>query len=97
MSESVRIKIEQGMMVPKHIAESVEELEAEYAGIQALMNMLCEKASINRLKNERIWREVKEKFDLDSTRWRISRSPKTDLEWVFEALDSHGLNTKGIE
>ncbi len=92
-----RIKIEQGTKVPADIAESVDEIEAEHAGIESIVDMLVRKSALNRLRNERMWRDVNERFDLQGKRWRISRSPKTELEWVFEELDSCGLDTRAKE
>jgi len=90
---SDKIKIEQGMPLPDVLAEKMEELSGEQEGIALILDTLISRSSLNRSKMRFLWNEIGEDFDLDGKRWKASYSPKTDQTWVFELLDSHGLNT----
>ena len=92
-----RVKITQGMALPGKYAESMEELQGECDGISLLLDQVVSRSAMNRAKIRRLWELIDDEFDLDGKRWKASYSPKTELKWVFEILDSHGLDTRNTE
>ncbi len=87
-----KIKIEEGMELPRKYAESMEELQSEYEGITLILDTLLQRAGGNRAKMRYLWEQINEEFDLDGKIWKASYSPKTDLGWVFEGREHHGLD-----